>query len=129
MFFGTHDNKIDRKGRVSVPATFRSKFGDPGGNAIVAFPSFTDQAIEVWTVERMQQLQDGLDPFDRRSALSVMEDHREKGQILTGLIYIDRAAPELHEVLDTVHKPLNQLGARELCPGSSVLENINSSLR
>ncbi len=67
MFFGTHDNKIDRKGRVSVPAPFRSVLGAPEGNAIVAFPSFTDRAIEVWTVARMQRLQDGMDQLDQFS--------------------------------------------------------------
>ena len=61
MFFGTHDNKIDRKGRVSVPASFRGALGGPADNSIVLFPSFTDPTIEAWTVERMERLQAGLD--------------------------------------------------------------------
>ena len=67
MFFGTHDNKVDKKGRVSVPAAFRQALEKSGPNAIVAFPSFRDQTIEVWTVQRMQRLQDGLDQLDQFS--------------------------------------------------------------
>ncbi|MFQ5953916.1 MAG: division/cell wall cluster transcriptional repressor MraZ [Kiloniellales bacterium] len=67
MFFGTHDNKVDRKGRVSVPASFRAALNAPEENAIVAFPSFTDPAIEAWPVERMRRLQDGLDEMDQFS--------------------------------------------------------------
>lgn len=67
MFFGTHDNKVDRKGRVSVPASFRAALSTPEANAIVAFPSFTDPAIEAWTVQRMRRLQDGLDDMEQFS--------------------------------------------------------------
>ncbi len=67
MFFGTHDNKVDRKGRVSVPASFRAALSAPETKAIVAFPSFTDPAIEAWPAERMRRLQDGLDDMDQFS--------------------------------------------------------------
>lgn len=67
MFFGTHDNKVDRKGRVSVPASFRAALSSPEANAIVAFPSFTDPVIEAWPVGRMRRLQDGLDDLDQFS--------------------------------------------------------------
>jgi 2-oxoglutarate ferredoxin oxidoreductase subunit beta len=81
------------------------------------------------SVIHLHKLAEGLDPFDRASAMQVMDEHRRRGQILTGLIYMDRAAPDLHEVLDTVHRPLNRLSEVDLCPGSKVLENINASLR
>jgi 2-oxoglutarate ferredoxin oxidoreductase subunit beta len=35
----------------------------------------------------------------------------------------------MHEHLNTVETPLNQLTAKELCPGSKALERINASLR
>jgi len=50
-------------------------------------------------------------------------------EILTGLIYLDKDSRELHEVLDTSQRPLNELSESELCPGSKVLQNINASLR
>ena len=81
------------------------------------------------SVIHLHKLAEGLDPFDRLSAMNVMAQHRQQGQILTGLIFMDRDSRDLHEALDTVQRPLNQLGPEELCPGRKVLENINASLR
>jgi 2-oxoglutarate ferredoxin oxidoreductase subunit beta len=52
-----------------------------------------------------------------------------KGEILTGLLYIDPEAAETHQFLNTTSKPLNTLTEKELCPGSSALDRINASLR
>lgn len=81
------------------------------------------------SVLHLHKMDEQLDPFDKRSAMNALEEYSARGRILTGLVYMDRTAPELHEVLDTVHKPLNALGETELCPGGRVLENINASLR
>ncbi len=89
----------------------------------------TEVTMHDGSVLHLHKLAEGLDPFDRDSAMNIMRQFRNEGRILTGLIYMDRTAPELHEVLDTVHKPLNTLAESELCPGSKVLENINASLR
>ena len=81
------------------------------------------------SVIHLHKLAAGLDPFDRSSAMNIIEQHRLKDQILTGLIFMDRDSRDLHQALDTVQRPLNRLGPEELCPGSKVLENINASLR
>ena len=52
-----------------------------------------------------------------------------KGEIVTGLLYVDPDSSDLHEHLNTIATPLNQLGARELCPGNVALEKINAALR
>jgi 2-oxoglutarate ferredoxin oxidoreductase subunit beta len=49
--------------------------------------------------------------------------------VVTGLLYVDPDAEDLHAHLDTVEAPLNTLEARELCPGSGALDKINASLR
>ena len=58
-----------------------------------------------------------------------LESYRRSGQILTGLIYMDKDSRDLHDVLETSQRPLNTLTEDDLCPGSRVLENINESLR
>ena len=40
LFFSTFVNKVDRKGRVSVPATFRAAVADQSFPGIIVFPSF-----------------------------------------------------------------------------------------
>ena len=51
------------------------------------------------------------------------------GEIVTGLLYVDESAEDLHRHLTTVEVPLNQLEDSELCPGSALLEALNASLR
>ena len=78
---------------------------------------------------RLYKADDSLNPFDRRSAITALEDHRYSGSILTGLMYINEDSRDLHEVLETSQKPLNQLDETDLCPGNKMLMNINASLR
>lgn len=77
----------------------------------------------------LYKVDEELDPFNRRSAMITLEDHRESGSILTGLIYMDRDSSDLHDVLETSQRPLNELREGDLCPGNKMLENINASLR
>jgi 2-oxoglutarate ferredoxin oxidoreductase subunit beta len=69
------------------------------------------------------------DVNDRLAAMAFLQKHAAKGQVVTGLLYVDADAEDLHSHLDTVEAPLNGLGEKELCPGSAVLEKINASLR
>jgi MraZ protein len=45
-FISTYENKVDKKGRVSVPAAYRAALGNEAYQGIVAYPSLTDTAIE-----------------------------------------------------------------------------------
>lgn len=81
------------------------------------------------SVLHLHKMSGELDPFNRGSAMMALEEHRSKGNILTGLIYMDKDSRELHEVLETSQRPLNELDASDLCPGNKVLKNINASLR
>lgn len=77
----------------------------------------------------LRKLAGDWDPFNRQAALERLNDARSKGQILTGLIYIDETTRDLHEILRTTHIPLNQLGEKQLCPGNAALQEINASFR
>ncbi|MBT4521582.1 MAG: 2-oxoacid:ferredoxin oxidoreductase subunit beta [Halieaceae bacterium] len=81
------------------------------------------------SVVHLHKVAESLDPFDRMSAMAALDEHRRNEEILTGLIYMDMDSTELHEVLGTSQRPLNQLSAADLCPGDKVLHNINASLR
>ncbi len=77
----------------------------------------------------LYKMDESFDPFDRRSALNTIEEHREKGTVLTGLIYMDEDSRDLHDVMETSQRPLNQLEESDLCPGNNLLQSINASLR
>jgi 2-oxoglutarate/2-oxoacid ferredoxin oxidoreductase subunit beta len=66
---------------------------------------------------------------DRLAATTFIQHHAAKGQIVTGLLYVEEEAEDLHGHLNTVEAPLNALGEKDLCPGSAALDKINASLR
>jgi 2-oxoglutarate ferredoxin oxidoreductase subunit beta len=78
---------------------------------------------------RLHKLDNDYDPTDRIKVMNYLQQHAAKGEVVTGLLYVDPEARDLHEHLNTVEQPLNQLDVRELCPGSAALDRINASLR
>jgi 2-oxoglutarate/2-oxoacid ferredoxin oxidoreductase subunit beta len=77
----------------------------------------------------LRKIDADYDPNDRLAAMTFLQKHAAKGQIVTGLLYVDHEAEDLHTHLDTVERPLNTLHAGDLCPGTPALEKINASLR
>ena len=53
MFLSNYENKIDKKGRVSVPATFRSYLNTMGFNGFISYPSFNHSALEACSQDRI----------------------------------------------------------------------------
>ncbi len=78
---------------------------------------------------RLRKLAADYDPTDRIAAMNHVHAHQARGEIVTGLLYIDPDAQDLHRALNTVHRPLNTLAESELCPGREALNKINASLR
>ena len=69
MFLSSYENRIDKKGRVSVPATFRSHLGSMGYNGFVSYPSFNHPALEACSQDRIEKLSntiDSLNPFEEK---------------------------------------------------------------
>lgn len=77
----------------------------------------------------LNKLHADWDPTNRDSAVHALHEASSKGEILTGLIYINEEAQELHSMLNTSKQPLNSLTESKLCPGNQALNLINSSLR
>jgi len=69
MFLSTYENKLDKKGRVSVPASFRSYLSNIGYNGVICYPSFNNQCIEAWPQDRIEKISnaiDSLNPFEEK---------------------------------------------------------------
>ena len=77
----------------------------------------------------LRKLHADYDPTDRHAAMAYMQTHQARGEILTGLLYVDPLATDLHTALNTTERPLNTLGVAELCPGPAALDKLNASLR
>ena len=78
---------------------------------------------------RQHKLAPDYDPTNRIKAMTYLQERAAAGEVVTGLLYVQPDSVDLHQHLNTVETPLNQLGERELCPGNVALERINAALR
>jgi 2-oxoglutarate ferredoxin oxidoreductase subunit beta len=81
------------------------------------------------TLLRLRSLHPEYDPTDRYAAMSYMQRHQALGEVVTGLLYVDPLATDLHTALNTSATPLNTLDVPQLCPGAAALARINAALR
>lgn len=83
QFLGTHKNRLDAKGRVSIPAPFRASLRAPaqeGAVALVLRPSHKHPCIEGWPAAVFDSLAQPLDRLDMFG-----EDHED----LSTALYAD----------------------------------------
>jgi 2-oxoglutarate/2-oxoacid ferredoxin oxidoreductase subunit beta len=69
------------------------------------------------------------DVTNRRKSLDYLEAEKEKGRLLTGILFLDPDSCDTHGILNTTLQPLNSLTETELCPGSAALRDINARFR
>ncbi|MFO1100673.1 MAG: 2-oxoacid:ferredoxin oxidoreductase subunit beta [Xanthobacteraceae bacterium] len=81
------------------------------------------------SVIALRKLDNEYDVNDRLAAMNFLEVHADKGEIVTGLLYLNPAPEDLHDHAHTVAAPLNSLTEQDLCPGSDALAKVNASLR
>ena len=78
---------------------------------------------------RLHKLDDDYDPSNKVTAMTYLESRRERGEVVTGLLYVRPNSEDMHDALDTVHVPLNTLSDSDLVPGNAALAAVNASLR
>ncbi len=86
-------------------------------------------ALHDGSVIRLHKSDNSFDVTKKRAAIDALEDHREKGQILTGLLHVNETLKDTHDILETTDKPLNALTQKELCPGNQALQQIFENYR
>ncbi len=81
------------------------------------------------TILRLRKLHSNYDPTDRFAAMNYTQTHQARGEVVTGLLYVDPHAVDLQQAINTNDTPLQNLGVKQLCPGKKNLDKINASLR
>jgi len=56
LFLSFYENRLDTKGRISVPATFRAAIASDKFAGVVLYRSFTNNCIEGLSMERMEKI-------------------------------------------------------------------------
>ena len=81
------------------------------------------------SVLHLRKLAADYDTSDRVAALNQVHEYQSRGEIITGLLYLDPEAVDLHQHLQTSRTPLNRLDTAALCPGATALAHLNAGLR
>jgi len=104
-------------------------------------PSFEDIAVEydpgtTYDVElhdgshlRLRKLHEDYDPSNRVSAVKALMESHERGEVLTGVFYVDPKKPSFIDLLNVVEEPLGQLPMERVRPGRAVLDEIMGRLK
>ncbi len=71
MFLSSFENKLDKKGRVSVPSSFRAYLNSMGYNGFIIYPSFNHAALDACPQDRIEKLSESID------SLGPFEDKRD----------------------------------------------------
>ena len=69
------------------------------------------------------------DPTNRQKVFDYLEERRGCGEIVTGLLYLDESAPDLHETSQTTDVPLTRVPYEKLCPGAEALARLQEDFR
>jgi 2-oxoglutarate/2-oxoacid ferredoxin oxidoreductase subunit beta len=104
-------------------------------------PAFEDISVEYdpgSTVEvtmhdgsrlRLRKLEEDYDPTDRIRAITRLNEAHEKGEVLTGVFYVNPKAPSFVDLLNIAEQPLATLPESVVRPGREVLEQVMEELR
>ena len=76
MFLSSYENKLDKKGRVSVPATFRSHLNSMGYNGFITYPSFNHSALEACSQDRIEKLSNTIDSLNLLKKKEIILQHQ-----------------------------------------------------
>ena len=97
----------------------------------VEYEKGTSKTVSLFdnTKLNLHKLAKDWDPTNIYSAKAKLEKTKREGNYLTGLIYVNPDSKDLHDIINTVDTPLNQLNEEDLYPGDEVLESINTGFR
>jgi 2-oxoglutarate ferredoxin oxidoreductase subunit beta len=81
------------------------------------------------SVLRFRKVAPDYDPTDRVSVIEHLGGARGRGEVATGLLYLEETGKDLHVLENTVDRPLVQIPHETLCPGRDALIELQEEWR
>jgi 2-oxoglutarate ferredoxin oxidoreductase subunit beta len=91
--------------------------------------SLTSVTMHDGSIVRFRKVAGEYDPTNRDAAYAYLRARQTQGEVVTGLLYIDESAPDMHGVAGTVATPLVDLAFEALCPGGAALAELMEEYR
>ncbi len=77
----------------------------------------------------LRKVDEEYDPASRASAFKYLRQRFNEGEIVTGLLYLDKAREEMHDLMGNTERPLSDLPMDTLNPGADGLRKILGNYR
>ncbi|MEO6444929.1 MAG: 2-oxoacid:ferredoxin oxidoreductase subunit beta [Gemmatimonadaceae bacterium] len=103
----------------------RHEIGAPAANG----DGVSSVTLHDGSVVKFRPVGEGHDPTDRDAAMQIISKGHAAGEVVTGLLYIDESAPDMHQQFETVSGALTDVPYENLCPGSAALEALQKDYR
>lgn len=116
----THMHEVVETDFVPLKAEIKTKYGEGEAKAVT---------LHDGSVVRLRKTDPAYDPGDRRAVLDYLGATAAKGEIATGLLYLEGTDDDMHSFENTVDTPLVELPFETLCPGAAVLDEIQDEWR
>ena len=81
-----------------------------------------------WTL-RISKMGKDYDPTSKIQALTAISEAQHRGEVLTGVLYVDTGKPTFLDMLHLVDEPLGTLPQSRTRPPKEPLEQIMDELR
>lgn len=81
------------------------------------------------SVVRFTEVPPHYDPTNRAKVSAYLDEHQTNGEVVTGLLYLNPASADMHELNQTPDVPLSRLPFEKLCPGSAALQKLQEDFR
>jgi 2-oxoglutarate ferredoxin oxidoreductase subunit beta len=119
-FMQEHDEPINELGFVPVFEDIEVEY-DPG--------TTKDVRMHDGSHLRLRKIREDYDPADRIGAVKTLMEAHEKGEVLTGVFYVDTEKPTFTDLLNLVDQPLSSLPESVIRPSKEVLDKVMASLQ
>src|SRR6202451_2703544 len=119
-FVREHNDAVNRIDFIEPKAEIKANY-EPG--TVLTVKQHDDSIL------KLSKLDPSYDPHDKAKAMAYLQERHAEGEVVTGLLYIEEDAEDIHRHLNPVDTPLNRLSEKELCPGSAKLAAMNDEYR
>ena len=109
----------------------QTDFIEPANEIKVSYAEGTSTVVELHDGSRLllKKASSGYDATDRSRVMRYLEQQRARGEVVTGLLYINAELPEMHKIYRTSATPMKDVEFEELNPGSEALAKLQAGMR
>jgi 2-oxoglutarate ferredoxin oxidoreductase subunit beta len=117
--------------RKHLMQVLRTDYVAPANEITTSYAEGSTTAVTLHdgSVVRLSKVSRDYDYTDRLGVHAQLQQIQSKGEIATGLLYLDTTTPDMHAMSATADVPLARLPFEKLCPGSATLNELQEAFR